>query len=74
MHKICFILHLIVISFDDKAWMVSFLQILQNPVHLSSKPDVLCNAVMEAAMSLTGKTFLPHTNCCAHCKGEIYDI
>ncbi|GJQ77651.1 hypothetical protein Trydic_g12779 [Trypoxylus dichotomus] len=53
------------------------LQLLKNPVNLSSKPDAICNAVMGAAMSLSaGQIYLQHplshAACCAHCKGEEY--
>jgi len=55
------------------------LQILKNPVTLVNKADVLCNALVGAAMSLGGgQMFLQHPSihatCCAHCKGEIEDI
>lgn len=55
------------------------LQLLKNPISLTSKPDAICNAVMGAAMSLSaGQIYLQHplshAACCAHCKGEVQDI
>ncbi|KAI4460084.1 basic leucine zipper nuclear factor 1 blzf1 protein [Holotrichia oblita] len=54
-------------------------QLLKNPITLTSKPDAICNAVMGAAMSLSaGQIYLQHplshAACCAHCKGEVQDI
>ncbi|XP_030756812.1 golgin-45 [Sitophilus oryzae] len=53
------------------------LKVLKNPVTLTSQ-DVLCNALVGAAHSLTGdprfvENQLLHP-CCSHCKGEVQDI
>ncbi|KAF5289190.1 hypothetical protein FQR65_LT00076 [Abscondita terminalis] len=55
------------------------LQCLNNPVVMVNKPDLLCNALVGAAMSVGGgQMFLQHPSfqatCCAHCKGEVEDI
>lgn len=52
---------------------------LTNPVAMVNKPDLLCNALVGAAMSVGGgQMFLQHptfqATCCAHCKGEVEDI
>ncbi|XP_017772073.1 PREDICTED: golgin-45 [Nicrophorus vespilloides] len=54
-------------------------RILKNQVSLTYKPDAVCNALMGAAMSLSGgQMYLQHptmhATCCKHCTGEIHDI
>lgn len=54
------------------------LKILKNPVSLTSSQDILCNALVGAAHSMTGEQRfmqgpLLHP-CCSHCKGEVQDI
>nr|CAI5827602.1 unnamed protein product [Callosobruchus analis] len=52
-------------------------KLLQNPVTVTNKQDVLCSAVMGAATSLErdqmNQEICIH-NCCAHCKGDIQNI
>ncbi|KAJ8918154.1 hypothetical protein NQ315_011611 [Exocentrus adspersus] len=54
------------------------IKLLQNPVTVTHKQDVLCNAVMGAATSLGGRQmYLQHPSmhaCCSHCKGEVLHI
>ncbi|KAF5283622.1 hypothetical protein FQA39_LY17271 [Lamprigera yunnana] len=55
------------------------LQNIENPVVMVNKPDLLCNALVGAAISVGGgQMFLQHPSfhatCCAHCKGEVEDI
>ncbi|CAH1109571.1 unnamed protein product [Psylliodes chrysocephalus] len=53
-------------------------RLLNNPVTISSKPDVLCNAVIGAATSISNEQmFLQYPSlhpCCAHCTGNIQNI
>ncbi|KAG5895376.1 hypothetical protein JTB14_029599 [Gonioctena quinquepunctata] len=53
-------------------------KLLQNPVSITTKQDVLCDAVVGAASHLRGIRMFPQTlsvsHCCPHCKGDIQDI
>lgn len=52
---------------------------IRQPVVLSERPDMICNAVVGAAIAVgKGQMFLQHptehATCCAHCKGDIKEI
>ncbi|GLV40257.1 uncharacterized protein CBL_07147 [Carabus blaptoides fortunei] len=55
------------------------LHAIRHPVVLSDRPDMICNAVVGAAIAVgKGQMFLQHptdhATCCAHCNGEIKEI
>ncbi|XP_056634552.1 golgin-45 [Diorhabda sublineata] len=53
-------------------------RLLNNPISISNKPDLLCNAVIGAASSLGNEQmFLQYPSlhsCCSHCTGELQTI
>nr|XP_023026428.1 golgin-45-like [Leptinotarsa decemlineata] len=51
-------------------------RLIQNPVSISTKQDLLCNAVMGAASSLGGNQSFHQQmgSCCSHCKGDVQNI
>ncbi|VEN44098.1 unnamed protein product [Callosobruchus maculatus] len=83
----CIILDALEISVEDCQTIVDKImptvaerkaeKLLQNPVTVTNKQDILCSAVMGAATSLErdqlNQDICIH-NCCAHCKGDIQNI
>lgn len=53
-------------------------RLLNNPIMVSNKPDLLCNAVIGAASSMGNEQmFLQYPSlhsCCSHCTGELQNI
>ncbi|XP_018326103.1 golgin-45 [Agrilus planipennis] len=67
------------ISFKSTLYEARGKKTLENPVIPTSKPDLICNALLGAALSIgQGQMYLQYPStratCCSHCKGTMEDI